>query len=140
MFNPHLLIKIIAVTFLITVGPFAMAQGDRSPESSATIEASNDPLAAAWEGGKLGALIGLGAGGAVSMMGYAFNSDMEYGRVLAGTTGAGFIGGAVYGFVRQQFFPSFGVDDQGSTTAYIKPDIVSVADGGAYGLSMGLNF
>ncbi len=58
------------------------------------------PLLEAWENGWQGALIGLGAGFAVSLIDYGFGGEPEYtGRLAAGLTGVGFLTGSVYGFI-----------------------------------------
>jgi len=97
-------------------------------------------MSAAWESAKYGAMIGFGSGAAVSLIGYAANAqNMDYGRVLAGTTGSGFMIGAVYGIIEAKFFNENYADLEERKT-YVRPQVFERESGTGYGLLAALRF
>jgi hypothetical protein len=124
---------IIEILYLVAHTPVAIAQ---EPTVAATVKPSQ--ITHAWESARDGALIGLGSGAAISLLSYSVNAQsVDYGRIMAGTTGAGFLFGALYGFVENRYFS----DNNENSHTSLRPQLFhSSGDKVGYGMFASLNF
>lgn len=112
-------VLILEIVNLLFTSQVALAQNVDS--GNYTIY-SKPTLSKTWESARDGALIGFGSGAAISLIGYAAQSEgMDYGRILAGSTGTGFIVGAIYGFVEAKWMTA--ETDVGTYKGKFRPQI-----------------
>lgn len=128
-------IIVLEIVQLFLNTPIAIAQ-----DSTVTAYIKPSQMTQAWESARDGALIGFGTGAAVSLIGFSLQAEnMDYTRMIAGSTGTGFLIGAVYGLVEDRFFRSSSKSEE--HTSRIRPQIFhSRDDKVGYGMFASLSF